>query len=163
MCNIQPLSMILPHPYRQKHATMKALHGSRTRGFTLIEIIVAIAILAILTALIVPRVVGKVDDAAIARARSDVQALTTALSLYKLDNHYYPSTEQSLEALLDKPGGPPEPTNWKKYLDKLPKDPWGRPYQYISPGSHGDIDVYSLGKDGQVGGEGIDADFGNWE
>ena len=135
----------------------------RTRGFTLIEIIVAIAILAILTALIVPRVVGKVDDAAVARARSDVQALTTALSLYKLDNNYYPTTEQGLEALLDKPGGAPEPANWKTYLDKLPKDPWGRPYQYISPGSHGDIDVYSLGKDGQVGGEGIDADFGNWE
>ena len=134
----------------------------RARGFTLIEIIVAIAILAILTALIVPRVVGKVDDAAIARARSDVQALTTALSLYKLDNNYYPTTEQGLEALLDKPGGQPEPANWKKYLDKLPKDPWGRPYQYISPGSHGEIDVYSLGKDGQVGGEGIDADFGNW-
>ena len=135
----------------------------RTRGFTLIEIIVAIAILAILTALIVPRVVGKVDDAAVARARSDVQALSTALSLYKLDNNYYPTTEQGLEALLDKPAGQPEPANWKKYLDKLPKDPWGRPYQYISPGSHGDIDVYSLGKDGQVGGEGIDADFGNWE
>ena len=144
--------------------TKRPLHqcAPRARGFTLIEIIVAIAILAILTALIVPRVVGKVDDAAIARARSDVQALTTALSLYKLDNNYYPTTEQGLEALLDKPSGAPEATNWKKYLDKLPKDPWGRAYQYISPGSHGEIDVYSLGKDGQVGGEGIDADFGNW-
>lgn len=141
---------------------MNAASRTRGRGFTLIEIIVAIAILAILTALIVPRVVGKVDDAAIARARSDVQALTTALNLYKLDNYSYPTTEQGLEALLNKPGGQPEPANWKKYLDKLPKDPWGRDYQYISPGSHGDIDVYSLGKDGQVGGEGIDADFGNW-
>lgn len=133
-------------------------------GFTFIEIIVAIAILAILAALIVPKVIGKVDDAAVARAKSDVQALTTALNLYKLDNYTYPSTEQGLEALVSPPSGQPEAPNWKKggYIERLPKDPWQRDYQYLSPGQHGEIDVYSLGRDGRIGGEDADADIGTW-
>ena len=134
------------------------------RGFTLIEIVIAVAILAILAAIVIPRVAGRVDDARIARAKSDVQALVTALNLYKLDNYQYPSTEQGLEALVAKPGGQPEARNWKQggYIDRLPKDPWGSDYQYISPGQHGEIDVYSLGADAQLGGEGPAGDVGNW-
>lgn len=134
------------------------------RGFTLIEIVVAIAILAILAAVVVPRVVGKVDDAAVARAKADVQSLVTALNLYKLDNYTYPSTEQGLDALIAKPGGEPEARNWKQggYVEQLPKDPWGRDYIYLQPGQHGEVDVYSLGRDGRIGGESYDADLGNW-
>lgn len=145
---------------------MRASKISRTGqgGFSLIEIIVAVAIMAILAALIVPRVIGRLDDAAVAKAKSDVQALTTALNLYKLDNFNYPSTDQGLEALTSKPGGQPDAPNWKAggYIEHLPKDPWGRDYQYLSPGQHGEVDVYSLGRDGKSGGEGADADFGNW-
>ena len=136
----------------------------RARGFTLIEIVIAVAILAILAAIVIPRVAGRVDDARIARGKSDVQALVTALNLYKLDNYQYPSTEQGLEALVAEPGGQPEARNWKQggYIDRLPKDPWGNDYQYISPGQHGEIDVYTLGADGQLGGEGPAGDVGNW-
>ena len=132
------------------------------RGFTFIEIVVAIAIIAILATVVVPRVIGRVGEARVARAKSDVQALRTALDTYKLDNFNYPSTDQGLQALINKPGGQPEAANWKQTLDALPKDPWGRDYQYLSPGQHGEIDVYSLGKDGQPAGEGEDADIGNW-
>lgn len=134
------------------------------RGFTLIEIVIAVAILAILAAIVIPRVAGRVDDARIARAKSDVQALVTALNLYKLDNYQYPSTEQGIDALVAKPGGQPEARNWKQggYIDRLPKDPWGNDYQYLSPGQRGEIDVYSLGADGELGGEGPAGDVGNW-
>lgn len=136
------------------------------RGFTFIEIIVAVAILAILAAIVVPRVIGRVDDAAVAKAKTDVAALTTAVNVYKLDNFSYPSTDQGLQALVQRPGGQPEAPNWRAggYLAQngVPKDPWGREYQYLSPGQHGEFDVYSLGRDGQPGGEGPDADIGNW-
>jgi general secretion pathway protein G len=134
------------------------------RGFTLIEVLVVVVILAILAAIVVPRVVGRTDDAMIAKARADVQGLATALNLYKLDNFTYPSTDQGLEALVMKPGGSPEAANWRSggYVDRLPKDPWNRDYQYLSPGSHGEFDVYTLGQDGQSGGEGIARDIGNW-
>ena len=136
----------------------------RPKGFTLIEIVIAIAILAILSAIVIPRVVGRVEDARVARAKSDIQALGTALNLYKLDNFAYPSTEQGLEALVSKPAGSPEARNWKQggYIERLPKDPWGNDYQYISPGQRGEVDVYSLGADAQLGGEGAAADVGNW-
>lgn len=140
-------------------------HRARAaRGFTFIEIVVAIAIIAILAAIIVPQVVGKVDDARVARAKADVSALVTALNLYKLDNFTYPSTDQGLDALIAKPAGQPDAPNWKQggYVERLPKDPWGRDYQYLSPGQRGEIDVYSLGADGQLGGEGYAADVGNW-
>ena len=134
------------------------------RGFTLIEVLVVVVILAILAAIVVPRVIGRTDDAMIAKAKADVQGLSTALNLYKLDNFTYPSTDQGLDALVRKPGGSPEAANWRSggYIERLPKDPWNRDYQYVAPGSHGDFDVYSLGKDGQSGGVGIAADIGNW-
>ena len=137
---------------------------SRPRGFTLIEIVIAVAILAVLAAVVMPRVIGRVDEARVARAKSDVQALSTALNLYKLDNFNYPSTEQGLDALVAQPGGQPEARNWKQggYIERLPTDPWGNDYQYLSPGQRGTIDIWSLGADGQLGGEGPDADVGNW-
>ncbi len=133
-------------------------------GFTLIEIMVVVVILGVLAALIVPRIMGRPDEARITAARQDISSLLQALKLYRLDNQRYPSTEQGLLALVEKPGGEPAPRNWKTggYLERLPNDPWGQPYQYLSPGLHGEIDVFSLGADSQPGGEGIDADIGSW-
>jgi general secretion pathway protein G len=134
-------------------------------GFTLIEIVVVVAIIAILAAIVVQQVVGRVDDAQVQRARADIQTLGSALNIYKLDNYNYPSTQQGLDALVRKPGGQPEAKNWKTggYIERLPKDPWGNDYHYQSPGQHGSFDVFTLGRDHQPGGEGVDADFGNWE
>jgi general secretion pathway protein G len=133
-------------------------------GFTLIELLVVIVILSILAAVVIPRVMDQPDKARVTRARQDVSSLVTALNIYRLENFSYPSTDQGLEALTRKPAGLPAAPNWKQggYVDRLPADPWGSPYQYLSPGLHGEIDVYSLGADGTVGGEGINADIGNW-
>ncbi len=135
----------------------------RQRGFTLIELMVVLAIIGVLAALIVPNVLGRADDARITAARTDVGNVMQALKLYKLDNQRFPSTEQGLNALILKPTTEPVPGNWKPYLDKLPKDPWGRPYQYLSPGIKGEVDVLSFGADGQAGGEGNNADLGSWQ
>jgi general secretion pathway protein G len=124
---------------------------------------VVVIILGILAAIVVPRVMDRPDDARITKAKQDIRALESALNLYKLDNFVYPTTDQGLEALVAKPAGTPEPKNWKRYMDRLPKDPWGVPYQYLSPGNKSDIDIYSLGADGQLGGEGANGDVGNWE
>ena len=132
------------------------------RGFTLLEIMVVVAIIAILSTVVVVSLVGNVDKAAVSRAKSDIQSLNSALQLYKLDNFAYPTTQQGLEALQSRPDGNPPAANWKKYIEKLPLDPWERPYQYLSPGQHNDFDVYSLGRDGKPGGEGDAADIGNW-
>jgi len=138
----------------------------RGRGFTLIEIMVVVTILGILAALIVPRVIGRTDDARVTAAKQDIAQLMQALKLYRLDNGRYPSNEQGLQALVEKPGQEPVPPNWKQggYLDAatLHKDPWGNPYQYLNPGLHGEVDVMSFGRDGQPGGEGPDADIGSW-
>lgn len=138
-------------------------HG-RAGGFTLIEIMVVVVILGILAAIIVPRISDEPDKARQAKARQDIRALEGALQLYKLDNFYYPSTQQGLEALVQKPSGDPPARNWKAggYLTRLPKDPWGNPYQYLSPGLKGEVDIFTLGADGKPGGEGVDADLGNW-
>ncbi len=134
-----------------------------SRGFTLIELLVVIAIIGVLAALIVPNVINRADDAKVAAARSDVQMLMQQLKIYKLDNQRFPSAQQGLEALVRKPTEGSIPPNWKPYLDKLPNDPWGRPYQYANPGLQGEVDVFSLGADGQPGGEGADADVGSWQ
>ena len=135
----------------------------RQRGFTLIELMVVLAILGVLAALVVPNVIGRADDARVTAARADVNNLMQALKLYRLDNQRYPSTEQGLAALVRKPTTGPDTPNWKPYLDKLPNDPWGRPYQYLQPGLKGEVDVFSMGADGQAGGEGKNADIGSWQ
>jgi general secretion pathway protein G len=135
----------------------------KQRGFTLIELMVVLAIIGVLAALIVPNVLGRADDARITAARTDVGNLMQALKLYKLDNQRFPTTEQGLNALILKPTTEPVPVNWKPYLDKLPSDPWGRPYQYLNPGIKGEVDVLSFGADGQSGGEGNNADLGSWQ
>lgn len=134
------------------------------RGFTLIEVMIVIVILGVLAALIVPKVIGRPDEARVVAAKQDVSSLMQALKLYRLDNHRYPTTDQSLDALVSKPTIAPLPPNWKSggYLERLPKDPWGNNYLYLNPGVHGEIDVYSLGADGAAGGEGVDADIGSW-
>ena len=133
------------------------------RGFTLVEIMVVVVILGILAVLIVPRVVGRTDEARAVAAKQDIAAVMQALKLYRLDNGRYPSTEQGLAALVTKPQSQPVPTNWQKYLDKVPKDPWGNVYHYLNPGVRGEIDVFSLGADAQPGGSGADADVGSWD
>lgn len=134
----------------------------KQKGFTLIELMVVVVILAILAAFVVPMVMDRPDEARIVKAKQDIASISSALNLYKLDNYRYPTTEQGLEALVQKPETEPVPQNWKPYLKQLPKDPWGRPYLYVSPGEHGDFDLYTLGADGQEGGEGANADIGNW-
>ncbi|MDP1649979.1 MAG: type II secretion system major pseudopilin GspG [Rubrivivax sp.] len=135
----------------------------RHRGFTLIELMVVLVIIGVLGALIVPNLINRADDARVTAARTDVNNLMQALKLYKLDNQRYPSAAQGLEALVMKPTEGTIPSNWKSYIDKLPADPWGRPYQYLNPGVRGEIDVFSFGADGQPGGEGNDADIGSWQ
>jgi general secretion pathway protein G len=131
-------------------------------GFTLIEIMVVVVILGILAAIIVPRLTEQPERARQAKAQQDIRALESQLQMYKLDNFYYPSTQQGLEALVTKPGGDPPPKNWHQYIQRLPKDPWGSPYQYLQPGNKGEYDVFTMGADGKPGGEGPDADIGNW-
>jgi len=136
-----------------------------SRGFTLIEVLVVVAILGILAAILVPQIMDRPDEAKRVAARADVAAIVQALKLYRLDNGNYPTTDQGLGALVQKPTTTPVPPNWnqKGYLSKLPKDPWGGDYQYLSPGVKGEIDVFSLGSDHARGGEGNAADIGNWD
>ena len=135
----------------------------RHAGFTLIELMVVLVIIGVLAALIVPNVLDRADEARVTAARVDVNRLVQALKTYKLDNQRYPAPEQGLQALVAKPTTGPIPPNWKPYLEKLPNDPWGRPYQYLNPGVKGEIDVMSFGADGQAGGEGKNADVGSWQ
>lgn len=143
---------------------MRQTPRRRQGGFTLIEVMVVVVILGILAALIVPKIMSRPDEARAIAAKQDVASLAQALKLYRLDNRRYPSTEQGLQALVTKPAQAPVPDNWKTggYLERLPLDPWGKPYQYLNPGLRGEIDVFSFGADGQAGGEGSDADIGNW-
>ena len=145
--------------HRQRRAT------PARNGFTLIEIMVVIVILGVLAALIVPNVISRPDEARVTVAKSDIAAIMSALKIYRLDNQRYPTGEQGLAALVAKPEQPPVPPNWKPggYLEKLPKDPWGRPYVYLNPGVRGEVEVMSFGGDGQPGGSGTDADIGSWD
>jgi len=143
---------------------MPAHSVRRSRGFTLIEIMVVIVILGVLAALVVPKVMSRPDEARVVAARQDIASLMQALKLYRLDNRRYPTTEQGLAALVSKPTLAPVPEGWKSggYIERLPLDPWSKPYQYLNPGLRGEIDVFSFGADGVAGGEGSDADIGNW-
>ncbi|MEB0134195.1 type II secretion system major pseudopilin GspG [Actimicrobium sp. CCC2.4] len=146
-------------------ARRRTLRAAVARGFTLIEIMVVVVIMGILAALVVPKLMGRTDDARVTAARQDIATVMQALKLYKLDNQRYPTTEQGLSALVIKPTSGPDARGWKTggYIDKLPKDPWGNPYQYLSPGIKGEVDVLSFGADGQSGGTGNDADIGSWD
>ena len=132
------------------------------RGFTLIEIMVVVVILGILAAIVAPNVIGRIDDANKTKARADIRGFESALRMYRVDNFAYPTAEQGLQALVEKPN---DAKNWNSggYIGTMTKDPWGNAYQYLNPGNHGEIDLYTFGRDGRPGGEGLDADIGNWE
>lgn len=145
-------------------ATRQFTLWKNARGFTLIEVMIVVVILGILAAVVVPNVMDRPDEAKISAAKQDIAQITQALKLYRLDNGNYPTTDQGLQALVVKPTTNPVPANWKSggYLNRLPKDPWGSDYQFLNPGVKGEIDVFSLGADKTPGGEGKNADIGNW-
>lgn len=143
----------------------RAVGQRLARGFTLVEIMVVVVIIGILGALVVPKLLGRTGESRVVAAKTDIATLMQALKMYKLDNQRYPTTEQGLQALTTKPTSGPSANGWKEggYVERLPKDPWGNSYQYLSPGLHGEVDIFSLGADGQPNGEGEDADVGSWQ
>jgi general secretion pathway protein G len=155
----------MEHAYFCREVNRRRIaRSARQRGFTLIEIMVVVVIIGLLAAVIVPQVVDKVDQARVAKAKQDITSLETALTMYRLDNSKYPTTDQGLAALVTQPTDP-NIRHWRPggYIKRISKDPWGNDYQYVYPGTHGgEYDLYSLGADNQPGGEGTDADVGNW-
>jgi general secretion pathway protein G len=147
---------------KQQTATNKQPKAQLQKGFTLIELMVVVVILAVLAALVVPKLMDRPDEARIVKAKQDISSIGSSLQLYRLDNFVYPTTDQGLEALSVKPTQEPVPKNWKQVLDRMPMDPWGHPYLYLMPGEHGDFDVFTYGADNQEGGEGVDATIGSW-
>jgi general secretion pathway protein G len=149
---------------RNRVQEVQMRNAYRQRGFTLLEVMVVVVILGILAALVVPKIIGRPDEARAIAAKQDIASLMQALKLYRLDNQRYPVTEQGLQALIVQPATAPLAPNWKAggYIERLPNDPWGHPYQYLNPGVRGEIDVFSLGADRAPGGEGSDADIGSW-
>ncbi len=154
--NLKPITPLLKGPLQPK---------TTQQGFSLIEIMVVVVILGILASVVAPKFFGAAEEARITRVKADFAQLDSTLALYKLNNYFFPSTEQGLEALVHKPSGDPEPKNYPQggYLPRLPKDPWGNPYYYVFPGEFGPYDLYSLGADGEEGGDGAAADIGNWD
>jgi general secretion pathway protein G len=146
-------------------ATFRPRRPGIARGFTLVEIMVVVVIIGVLGALVVPKLMGRTGESRVTAARVDISTLMQALKLYKLDNQRYPTTEQGLKSLIEKPTSGPSANGWKSggYVEKLPNDPWGNPYQYLSPGVHGEVDLFSYGADGQPGGTGEDSDVGSWD
>ncbi len=138
---------------------------SRSSGFTLIEVMVVVVILSILAAIVVPKIMGKPDEARVTKVLSDIRSLSAALDLYRLDNFTYPTTDQGIEALVTAPGSLSSGARYQEggYIDRMPKDPWGNAYNYLQPGTHGSFDIYSLGADNAPGGQGANADIGNWD
>jgi len=145
------------------HIQARFPRGSAAAGFTLIEIMVVVVILGILAALIAPNVISNIDKAQVTKVKQDIRAIESALKLYRLDRFRYPTTDEGLDALITPPGDSTVPWPSGGYLDRVPKDPWDRPYLYLQPGNNGEFDIYSLGRDGVQGGEGVDADIGNWD
>jgi len=143
-------------------ATMQQQKSRKQSGFTLIELMVVVVILAVLAAFVAPKLMDRPDEARLVKAKQDISAISSALQLYKLDNFVYPTTDQGIEALVTEPTDDPQPKHWKQYLEQMPSDPWGNPYLYLSPGEHGDFDLFTYGADGQEGGEGVNATIGNW-
>lgn len=141
------------------------MNAQKNAGFSLIEILVVLVIMGLLISVVAPTVLNQADEARVQKVYADFKAIETSLKVYRLDNYVYPTTEQGLEALVVATTLAPEPRNFKKggYLPELPQDPWGRPYLYLSPGEHGEVDIYSLGADGLAGGEDQNADVGNWK
>ena len=137
------------------------MHNSK--GFSLIEIMVVVVILGILASIVVPKIMNRPDEARVVKAKQDILAIQNALDLYKLDNGNYPTTDQGLIALVEKPSTNPIPQEWKTYLQSVPKDPWGRDYLYLNPGEHAEVDIFTYGASGQPGGKGINAEIGNWD
>ncbi len=137
----------------------------KSAGFSLVEILVVLVIMGLLIGIVAPNVLNRADEARVQKVRADFKAIETALKIYRLDNYVYPTTEQGLQALVEKSTLDPEPRNFKEggYLQELPLDPWGRAYLYLSPGENGEVDIYSLGADGLSGGEDQNADIGNWK
>ncbi len=141
------------------------MKAKRNAGFSLVEILVVLVIMGLLISVVAPTVLNRADEARVAKVQADFKNIETALKMYRLDNYVYPTTEQGLQALVEASTLDPEPRNFKKggYLEDVPLDPWGRPYLYVSPGEHGEVDIYSLGADGLTGGEEQSLDLGNWK
>jgi len=138
---------------------LSSMASSKSAGFTLLEVMVVVVIIAIMAAAIGPKLLGNIEKASISRAGTDIKSIQSMLELYKAENYSYPTTDQGLEALVSKPSGDPTPKNWRQYMKKTPIDPWKNPYKYLSPGTHGDIDIYSFGPDGVQS----EDDIGNWQ